>query len=161
MVRIEILAIGKDKVYSAGYVQVSKGGVYYFPKVKSSDMHISRHCSGHVHWKSRQTEFFQKIRKGISIDNFHGIEFLGTTAFGLDSLSELFSEYKMKKNNGVFAVDLRDYKDSAFNMSIAILTKEGLHQLYKSWEKLKKRQIYLYTDCHPMIAITIADAKQN
>lgn len=161
MVKIEIVAIGEGKIYSAGYVQVSKKGeVYYFQKGRSSDMHISRHCSGQVHLKSRQIGYFQKIREGISIDNFIGIEFLGTIAFGLNSLPDLFSEYKMKKHNGIFAIDLREYKNSAFNMSVAILTKEGLPQLYESWKKFKKKQIYLYTDCHPMIAITIADAKQ-
>jgi len=162
MIRIEIVTIGADKIYSVGYIQVSKKGeVYYFNKVCSSDMHISRHCSGQTHMKSRQTGYFQKIREGISIHNFAGIEFLGTRAFGLNSLPELFSEYKMKKHNGLFAIDLREYKNSAFNMSIAIMTEEGLPQLYESWKKFKKRQIYLYTDCHPMIAITIADAKQT
>lgn len=156
------MAIGRDKIYSVGYIQVSKrGDVYYFDKVCSSDMHISRHCSGHTHRKSRQTGFFQKIREGISINNFNGIEYLGTSAFGLNSLPELFSEYKMKKHNGMFAIDLREYKNSAFNMSVAILTEEGLPQLYESWKKFNKRQIYLYTDCHPMIAIIIADVKQT
>lgn len=162
MIRIEIVAIGEDKIYSAGYIQVSKKGeVSYFYKVCSSDMHISRHCSGQTHVKSRQIGYFQKIREEISIDNFNGIEFLGTIAFGLNSLPELFSEYKMKKHNGMFAIDLREYKNSAFNMSVAILTEEGLPILYGSWIKFKKRQIYLYADCHPMIALTIADVKQT
>ena len=65
----------------------------------------------------------------------------------------------MKKCNGIFAIDMREYKDAAFNMSVAIFTEEGLISLFNSWKKLKKRQIYLFTDSHPMIAIMVADAK--
>ena len=67
----------------------------------------------------------------------------------------------MKRCNGVFAFDMREYKNGAFNMSIAILTEEGLPKLYESWKKLEKHQIYLFTDCRPMIAITICDAKKE
>ncbi len=105
--------------------------------------------------------FFQEIRSGVHIKDFKGIEFLSTNAFGLDSLPELYTEYKMKKCDGVFAVDMRKYKNTFFNMSIAILTEEGLPKIYNHWKKMKKRQIYLFTDCHPMIAITICDAKQS
>ncbi len=147
-------------LYSVGYVTISKNGdVYYIYKWGRSDMHLSRHASGEGHWKSERYDFHQEIRKGAPIRDFKGIEFLGTTGFGLDSLPELYTEYKMKKCDGIFAVDMRNFKDAAFNMSIAILTKEGLSNLYDSWQKLKKRQIYLFTDCHPMIAIKIADAK--
>ena len=160
MVRIEIIAIGEDKIYSVGYVKISKNGdVYHIHKAGSSDMHTSRHASGSTHWKSKTENFHQEIRKGVPIKDFKGIEFLGSHTFGLNSLPEVYTEYKMKKCNGIFAIDMREYKDAAFNMSIAILTKEGLSTLYDSWEKLKKRQIYLFADSHPMIAIKVADAK--
>lgn len=160
MKRIEIVAIGKDKIYSVGYVTISKDGdVYQIHKAFGSDMHTSRHASGSMHWKSRTVNLYQEIRKGVPIKDFKGIEFLGSTGFGLNSLPELYTESKMKKCNGIFAVDMREYKDAAFNMSVAILTKEGLPRLFDSWQKMKKRQIYLFTDSHPMIAITVADAK--
>jgi hypothetical protein len=160
MTRIEIIAIDKDKIYSVGYVTISKdGGVFLILKAGGSDMHISRHASGSLHWKSETCNFKQEIRKGVPIEAFEGIEFIGGSAFGLNSLPELFTEYKLKKCNGIFAIDMREYKDAAFNMSLAILTKEGLPILYDSWQKMKKRQIYLFTDSHPMIAITVAYAK--
>ena len=123
-------------------------------------MHLSRHASGNTHWKAEQSNSFQKLRNGVPINDFKGIEFLGTLAFGLNSLPELYTEYKMKRRNGVFAIDMREYKDAAFNMSLAILTKEGLPQLYESWKSMKKRQIYLFTKCNPMIAISVCDAKK-
>ena len=162
MIRIEIVAIGENKIYSAGYVKVSKkGDIYQIYKIGGSDLHMSRHASGKTHWKSKQPVLFQEIREGIPIKEFKGIEFLGTTAFGLDSLQELYTVYKMKKSNGIFAIDMREYKNAVFNMSVAILTEDGLPKLYESWKKLRKRQIYLFTDCHPMIAITVFDAKQG
>jgi len=157
MVRIEIVAIGKEKVYSVGAVEVSqKGDVYVIHKIKDIGFHASRHSSGEMHWKSKNSEVFTEIREGKSIGDFKGIEFLETQAFGLESLPQLFEEYKMKKCNGIFAIDMRDYNKAAFNLSIAILTEEGLLKLYESWKKLKKRQIYIFTDCHPMIAISVA-----
>ena len=162
MVRIEIIAIGENKLYSAGYINISKkGDVYHITKMCGSDMHLSRHASGETHWKSEQNDFCQEIRKSVPIKDFKGIEILGTIGFGLDTLPELYKEYKMKKRNAVFAVDMREYKDSSFNMFVAILTEEGLPHLYNSWKKLKKRQIYLFADSHPMIAISVCDAKQN
>jgi len=158
--RIEIIAIGEDKIYSVGAISVSKkGDVYIIHKTAGTDFHTSRHADGKTHWKSKQQNFFQKLREGVPIKDFRGIEFLGTHSFGLDSLPQIFKEYKMKKNNGVFAIDMREYKQAAFNMTIAILTEEGLSSLYNNWKNLKKRQIYIFTDCHPMIAITIADVK--
>lgn len=107
----------------------------------------------------QKVKFFTKIRDGSPIEDFKGIEFLGTQGFGLESLPQLYKEYRMKKCNGIFAIDMRDYDKAAFNMSIAILTEEGLPRLYESWKNLRKRQIFIFTDSHPMIAIMVADAK--
>jgi len=158
-ITIEIIAIGEEDIYSVGAVNVSeKGDVYVIEKIKGfGDSHLSRHASGEMHRKTRNG--VMKIREGIPIKDFEGIEFLGTYAFGLDSLPRLHKEYRMKKSNGIFAVDMRNYRQAAFNMSIAILTEEGLPRLYEAWKKLAKRQIYVFTNCHPMIAIMAADAK--
>jgi len=160
MIRIEIIAIGEEKIYSVGAVKVSqKGDVYVIHKMKDVGLHTSRHSSGRTHWKSENNKVFVKIREGTPMKDFRGIEFLEAHGFGLDSLPQMYKEYRMKKCNGIFAVDMREYGKAAFNMSIAILTEEGLPRLYESWKNLRKRQIYIFTDCHPMIAITIADAK--
>jgi len=156
MARIEIIAIGRDKIYSVGAIIVTKkGDIYIADKFTGSDLHLSRHSDGKTHWKSRREDILIPIREGSPIKDFKGIEFLETHAFGLDSLPELYKEYRMRKCEGVFAVDMRGYEGSAFNMSIAILTEEGLPKLYESWKDFKKRQIYIYTEGHPMIAITV------
>lgn len=159
VIRIEIVAVGEEKIYSVGTVEVSENGdVYVIDKFKGAgDSHLSRHSSGELHRKIRNE--VTRIRKGIPIRDFRGIEFLGTHAFGLRSLPLLHKEYRMKKSNGIFAIDMRNYSKAAFNMTIAMLTEEGLLRLYESWKKLGKRQIYIFTDCHPMIAIMVADAK--
>jgi len=160
--RIEVIAIGKEKVFSVGVVVVSaEGDVYLIHKIKDNDLHLSRHASGETHWKSTKTKWSQIIRKGQPIKEFRGIEFLETAGFGIDSLPELYREYKMKKSDGVFCVDMRQYKEAAFNMTVALLTDEGLPSLVTMSKLLKNRQICVFPDCRPMVMITVGDARMN
>lgn len=160
-IKIEIIAIGENKIYSAGAIEMSPNGdIYIVYKIKGDGgFHTSRHRDGKLHWKSKKCNVFIKIGDRVPIKNFNGIEFLGTHAFGLGSLPELYTEYKMKKCNGIFAIDMKEYKDSAFNMTVSILTEDGLPALYNNWKEKGKRQIYIYTNSHPMIAIMAADIK--
>jgi hypothetical protein len=156
--RIEIIAIGNEKVYSVGAIEVSaEGDVYVFNRIEDSGFHLSRHASGETHWISTKPKLFQRIRKGQPIAEFKGIEVLGTTGFGLDSLPELYKEYKIKEYDGIFFIDMRQYKDKAFNMAISILTEEGLSTIVSSSKLLKDRQICIFPECYPMIAITIGN----
>jgi hypothetical protein len=155
---IEIIAIGKEKVYSVGSMVVSESGDVYFNHcVLDSDFHLSRHASGETHWKSEELRLSQYIRKGQPIKEFKGIEFLQTVGFGVDSLPEVYKEYQLKKNDGVFCIDMRQYKGVAFNMFLYMITEEGLPALV-SETKLLNRQISIFPDCHPMIAIVIGEA---
>lgn len=158
--RIEIVAIGKDAVYSVGAVVVSsKGDVYIVSKMKHLDIKHSRHASGVLHLKSRKLEFFQKIRKGAPIADFRGLENLGVRGFGLDDLPKLFKEYQMQKCDGVFFFDMCDYSQKAFNMTVWMLTKEGLQELSDTIKEYTRGHTYVYSACHPMIAITVFDGK--
>ena len=158
--RIEIIAIGNEKVYSVGAIVVSaKGDVYLSHKIKDSDFHLSRHASGETHWKSNKIKLCQHIRKGQPIKEFKGFEFLQLYAFILDALPELYKEYNMKVCDGVFCIDRRAFSKGAFNIQVGILTKEGLPSLLTSSERLSKRQVYIFPNCHPMIAITVGDAQ--
>ena len=161
MPKIEIIAIGMNKIYSVGRIHVSKkGDVYHAYKHKNDyGFHMSRHRDGTIHWKSKTEKI--PIRKTVDIENFSGVEYLGTQGFGLESLPELFNEYQIKKSDGIFAIDMRNYKESSFNLCIAIFTDEGLEKLYKAYKDYKKRQIYFYMDCHPKIAIIALDAKKD
>jgi hypothetical protein len=100
-----------------------------------------------------------KSRKRQPIKGFKGIDFLPTVGFGLDSLPELYKEYELKKNDGLFCIDMRQYKDAAFNLSVSILTEEGLHSLLSGTKLFANRQISIFPECHPMIAIIIGTAK--
>lgn len=162
VVSIEIIALDNEKIYSVGAVKVSqKGDVYVIDKFRDSgDSHLSRHSNGEMHRKFRES--YDRIREASpkrDLKSFRGIEFLGTHGFGLKSLPLLFKEYDMKKANGIFAIDMRNYRQGAFNMGVAMLTEEGLPRLYESWKKLSKRQIYIFADCYPMIALMVVDAK--
>ena len=160
--RIEIVAIGEKEAYAVGAIVISpKGDVYITHKMKDSNFHTSRHASGELHWKSQKEKISKKIRDRTPIEGFKGLENLGTWAFGLKSLPKLHEEYNVKQCSGIFIFDMRDYSEAAFNLSISMLTKEGLQILSKLWKKLAKAHTYVYSDCHPMIAITVFDAKKN
>lgn len=162
MPKIEIIAISEDKIYSVGLINiVKKGDIYYAYKINNSDLHYSRHRDGRRHWRSKKSEMCFDVGKRLPINEFKGIEFLFSGGTVLEYLPQLHSEYKLGESNGIFAFDTREYKNAAFNMSIAILTEEGIPRLYESWKNKKKRQIYLFTDSTPMIAISICDAKKD
>ena len=147
-------------MYYVGEIVVSEeGDVYLNYRIKDSgDFHLSRHASGITHWKSRRKILCQHIRKGQPIKEFKEFEDW-LQYFSLDALPELYKEYKMKVCDGIFCVDRRAYSKGAFNMRVGISTKESLSSLLKRSELLSKRQIYVFPDSHPMIAITIGDAQ--
>ena len=148
-------------MYSVGAIVVSaKGDVYVINRIADSGFHLSRHASGETHWKSTKPQLSQKIREGQPIKEFKGIEFLGLHGFGLDSLPKLFEEYEIKQYDGIFCIDMRQYKDKQFNMAVWILTEEGLPSLLTS-SKLENRQICIFPECHPMIAIIVGTAKEH
>ena len=162
--RIEIIAIGNDTVFSVGSIVISKEmDVYINTGTKTSpDFHTSRHASGKVHWRSRKEEFTSDIRQGQPISKFKGIELLGTHAFGVQSLPnlfpELFKDVKLEEHDGVFCVDMRQFEGKAFSIAVAMLTEEGLSSLLSS-KTLRDRQVCIFPDCTPMIAITVGIAR--
>lgn len=162
---IEVIAIGENAVYSVAKICVleSKNGseVYIMNKALGTDLHLSRHASGKTHLRSKKLGIDQDLGKRVPLASFKGFETFGPMAFGIKSLPRLYKEYKMKEYDGIFAIDMRAYKNTAFNLAISILTEEGLVTLQQMWKNLNKRQVYLYTDCQPMIAITVADVKNK
>ncbi|MBI2576422.1 hypothetical protein HYV84_04350 [Candidatus Woesearchaeota archaeon] len=161
MPEIEIIAIGLTKIYSVGKIGIkSDGSVYHAFKLKNLEgIHTSRHRDGTLHWKSKQLKI--PLRKGADIRDFSGLEFIGTQAFGLNSLPELYNEYKIKRMDGVFAIDMHNYKEGCFNLTIAIFTDEGVLQLFDSDKFAQKKKIYLYTDCYPRIALIAMEVKKD
>ncbi len=156
---IEILAVGNGKVFSVGKIQVTgKSDVYFIHKIKGLGFHASRHASGQINWKSEKINLNQIVGHDEKIANFKGVQYLGTFAFGLDSLPETFTEYKMKEYDGIFSVDMRKYQGKVFNLSVAIFTEEGIMDLYRNFQKYRSVQIYVYADCNPKVAIAVFDA---
>jgi hypothetical protein len=157
-IRIEIIALGENKIYSAGAVTITRNGdVYYAHNIRHTDSHFSRHKSGETHFVSKSLNYRYSMDKRVPIEDFTGIEFFGTQAFGLESLPHLYSDYKLKRCQGIFAVDMREYITGSFNLTVAILTKEGLPRLYETWQNETKRQIYLYANSNPMVGIAVAE----
>lgn len=160
--RIEIIALGNEKVYSVGAIVVkAKGDIYLIHRNKESDFHLSRHASGKTHWKSVKSKIFEKIGEGTPIKEFKGIESLGVSGFGIDSLPEIYTEYVVKRYDGVFCIDMRRYKDLAFNMQVYMLTEEGLPTLLTCSSLLENRQICIFPECNPMISIIVGSAKEK
>ncbi|ODS42722.1 MAG: hypothetical protein MSIBF_05340 [Candidatus Altiarchaeales archaeon IMC4] len=165
--RIKINAIGYDydkniKIFSVGSVEVGKNGDVYIIHDSRHEFqcHTSRHASGKVHWTSNDERFCKKIRDGLPIKDFKGLEFLETHSFGLDMLPGHFNDYSMSKYDGIFTIDMRAYKNSAFNLFIYMLTDEGYSQLFDNLKKFKKRQLTIFLDSHPMIALVAVDVKE-
>ena len=150
--KIEIIATDGLKIYSVGKVEISEKGDIYIIQ-KPHDVHLTRHADGKRHVKSKKGNIFLKQSKSVPINKFKGVEFLGTYIFKFESLP-YFKEYKKRKSNGIFAIDMRHYKKNTFNMAFAILTEEGIPKLYEDWKNPTKKQIYIYTESNPMIAIT-------
>jgi len=150
---IEIIGVGSDAVYSIGKIQLTKqGDVYLIHKIKDTGLHLSRHKDGECHVRVKGKELF-KIEKRISIDHLDEYEFLQTWAFGIDSLPELYAEYKLNKCNAVVAINMRHFKGEAFNLGIALLTEKGIPRLMNMWKDFKNRQVYICASSIPMVGI--------
>ena len=62
-------------------------------------MHLSRHKSGKVHYKSGTRSFCRNLDERVSIDKFEGIECLGVNSFGIGALPKIYKDYNLKKRN--------------------------------------------------------------
>jgi hypothetical protein len=159
--RIEIIAVGRDRLYSVGSVVVSQNGdVYLISRIKHVDSHLSRHASGEVHLKSAKINIDAKLGKRKPVNEFKGLEFLQTVGFGIDSLPSLYEEYKIKKCNGLFAIDMKEYEHAHLNMQFFILTMDALPSLLGK-SPLRKKQFYIFPDSSPMVGIIVGDFKKE
>lgn len=151
---IEIIGVGRNAVYSIGKINLTKqGDVYLINKIGNIGLHLSRHKDGEIHLRTKDEQIYREEQKRIHIKDFDGIENLGSWAFGIDSLPELYTEYKPKKSNAVVAIDMRSFERLAFNLGIAILTEKGLPQFIKMWKDFKNRQVYISANSIPMVGI--------
>jgi len=161
--KIEIIGIDEEKILALGKIVISqKGDIYHIYKMgRKDDMHLSRHASGKMHWKSRKREFFHEASKRYPITKLKDIEFLGTTAIPVDNLLKRYSEFKMKKGKAIIVIDLKPYKKrKLLNIVVAILNEKGLSKFYKSFENHSERQIYLYGESSPMVGIIVVGGKE-
>ena len=94
-----------------------------------------------------------KIREGLPIKEFKGIEFMATLNFSLNLLDKTFNVYKHKRFDGIFVIDVKDYEEGKLNLVPIILTKEGLPQLFESMCKYQNRHLVVFGNCKPMIAL--------
>ncbi|MEW5955085.1 MAG: hypothetical protein AB1626_00930 [Candidatus Micrarchaeota archaeon] len=157
MPRIEIVAISEKQIYSIGKVEVShKGEVYFLPKIKQSKAHYSRHASGKTVFTADNRK--SCIRTTRPIDDFKGIEDVGTTLIFSDNLN-MFHEYKPTKNDGVFEIDLRKHGPTTFFVWTGILTEEGRSQFKEFYKEQPKRQARLFDNVRPMIGIIAFEVK--
>lgn len=95
---IEIIAVGRDRVYSVGRIHITKShDIYLISKIKDSGLHLSRHRDGRCHVRMKGKELSNDFEKRVSIGDFDGFEFLQTWAFGIDSLPELYGQKSQGK----------------------------------------------------------------
>lgn len=159
---IEILAIGRDAVYSIGKVDISKSGdVYLIHKIKNANLHTSRHRDGQLHTKLNNQILANHGKTRIPVEKFDGLEFLQTMAFGLDSLSELHKEYKPKKSNSIVAINMINYENLSFNLGIWILTENGIANFHKAYQNMENRQVYICASSKPMIGFIFGNVSNK
>jgi hypothetical protein len=157
--RIEIIALNGASFYSVGTIEVtSKGEVYAILKTMPVVSKLSRHVSGQTRVEN-EVIGRQVIRRGPPLKEFLGLEYLHTMSFRRGSLEEVFRKYELKKGEGIFCVDMRAYRDSAFNIVFYILTEEGLIDFYKQFPLSSKKQMYVFYDSHPKIGLIALDIK--
>ena len=158
---IEIIGVGRNSVYSIGKIQFTKqGDVYLISKIKDTGLHLSRHKDGKCHNRMKGKELFSELEKRVSINDLDGFEFLQTWAFGLDSLPELYAEYKLNKCNAIVAINMRHFKGLVFNLGIALLTEKGIPQLMNMWKDFENRQVYICAST-PMVGIVFGAVKNK
>jgi len=159
---IEIIGVGRNAVYSIGKIHFTKrGDVYLIKKIKDAGLHLSRHRDGKLHVRMKGKELFSEPEKRVSINDLDGFEFLETWSFGLDSLPELYAEYKLNKCNAVVAITMRHFKGLAFNLGIALLTEKGMPQLMNMWKDFENRQVYICASSTPMVGIVFGAYKNK
>ena len=130
-------------------------------KIRETGLHLSRHKDGNCHVRMRDKELYKLSKKKVHINDFDGIEFIETWAFGIDSLPELYTEYNPTKCNAVVVINIRHFKGLAFNIGIALLTKSGIPQLMDMWQDFKNRQVYICASTTPMVGIVFGAYKKN
>lgn len=162
--RIEIIGILDDKQYSIGKISVSKkGDAYVIPKFNGLKFHASRHVSGKFHWKFSRPNFYQHIWNSTPLDKFKGIEQIGCwgyTSINSAKFSRHHHEYKIKNQDRICEITLRDYQEG-FNLMIFMLTREGKSNLNIISNMLTNPQIYLYEDFFPMIGVMVGIPKNQ
>jgi len=159
---IEIIAVGRDRVYSVGRIHITKShDIYLISKIKDSGLHLSRHRDGRCHVRMKGKELSNDFEKRVSIGDFDGFEFLQTWAFGIDSLPELYGQYRPNRCNAVVAINMRHFEKSAFNLGVALLTEKGLPQLMNMWKGFDNRQVYICANPNPMVGIVFGAVRNS
>jgi len=159
---IEIIGIGRTAVYSIGKISITKkGDVYLINKIGSAGSHLSRHKDGRVHYRTKNEEIYKEPEKRIPIKDFEGVEYLGTWAFGIDSLPELYKEYNPRKSNAIVTINMKAFDGLAFNLGIALLSEKGLLPFLEMWKDFKNRQVYISASSNPMVGVVFGAFKKE
>ena len=159
---IEIIGIGRNAAYSIGKINITKqGDVYVIPKVPDMGIHLSRHKDGNCHVRTKNDELYKLPEKRVHIDDLNGLEFIETWSFGIDSLPELYAEYKPKKTNAIVAINMRHFEGLPFSLGIVLLTESGITQLMEMWKNFENRQVYICASSDPMVGVVFGAYKEE
>ena len=108
---MEIIAVGRDRVYSVGRIHITKNrDIYLISKIKDAGLHFSRHRDGRCHVRMKGKELSNDFETRVPISDLDGFEFLQTWAFGIDSLPELYAQYRPNRCNAVVAINMRHFE---------------------------------------------------
>ncbi|MHA1972665.1 MAG: hypothetical protein ACTSW1_06725 [Candidatus Hodarchaeales archaeon] len=155
--RIEIIGLDGEKFYSLGMVEVdSKQNVYALIKLQKGVMKTSRHASGEYHNElilnnGEKTKIGS--HKRVPISDLKGIETIKSFGMPIFGLEEIFNEYQLKKAQGIFCIDLREYKEGSITLTFQIVKRDAFPDIINAPAITEKKQAYIYAESDPIISL--------
>jgi len=162
--RIEIIGLDGMNFYSIGTVEVdSKQNIYIFYKEPGVIIKVTRHAGGKHHQdlidlirnKTKRRDFPRRS----PISELKGVEIVSHFALFSKNYQELFTEYKLRKTQGIFCIDLREYDNKAINLSVQIVKRDFFPDLLNTVVPTEKRQVYIYAESDPIVSMFVFSPK--
>jgi hypothetical protein len=148
--KIEVLAVNDTGLFHVGRVSRTSGGVYFVPKIRRSDYHLSRHVDGTTHWRSRSERRTLLRDTSSSLEQIK-FEQLCSMSLNSTALPAYFDEYKRQTADGLFLIDLRRFRSDRASLFVALLSPKYFRQARGLFSKLE--QVYLHTGSVPWLVL--------
>lgn len=156
---IEILAVTHEGIFRAGKVSRTERSVYYVPVV-GLDLHLSRHPDGETHWRSQELDFEHGSHRRAALSDLTFEQVFASTLEPL-KVPSLDNEYKRKRVDGLFAVDLRRLPVGTPNLCGWLVAPQHFQRYLASQYREELMQFYVNTQLEPWLVLGVLVVKQG